>query len=176
MRHSILSPSVLLMAALPFAACSIDVQKHDSGRSADVDIRTPTGTLAVRTAVPAEGTGLAVYPNASPARGHGHDESADVDIDTAWFGVKVVAAKFESDDDPAKVVAFYRDEMARYAPYIECRGHVRWHRSDRPTCRDGLSREVELAAGVENRQRIVVVKPQHDGGTEFSLVYVSTSH
>src|SRR5262245_19644532 len=176
MRPSILTPAALLMAVLPLAACSIDVQKHDSGRRADVDIRTPTGTLAVRTSVPAGGTGLAVYPNASPARGHGRDESADVDIDTAWFGLKVVAAKFESDDDPAKVVAFYRDEMARYAPYIECRGHVRWRHNDRPTCDDGSSRAVELAAGVQNRQRIVVVKPQHDGGTEFALVYVSTSH
>jgi len=175
MRHSILSPAALMMAVLPLAACSIDVNKHDSGRSADVDIRTPTGTLAVRTAVPAEATGLAVYPNASPARKDGHDESADVDIDTAWFGVKVVAAKFESNDDPAKVVAFYRDEMARYAPYIECRGHVRWHGNDRPSCRDGSSHAVELVAGVKNRQRIVVVKPQHDGGTEFALVYVSTS-
>jgi hypothetical protein len=164
------------MAVLPLAACSIDVTKHDAGRSTDVAIRTPTGTLAVRTSVPGEGTGLAVYPNAWPARGHGHDESADVDIDTAWFGVKVVAAKFESDDDPAKVVAFYRDEMARYAPYIECRGHVRWHRNDRPTCHDDSSRAVQLAAGVEHRQRIVVVKPQHDGGTEFALVYVSTSN
>jgi hypothetical protein len=175
MRHSLLSTAVLVMAVLPVAACSIDVQKHDSGRSADVDIRTPTGSVAVRTSVSAEGTGLAVYPNAWPAREHGHDESADVDIDTAWFGVKVVAAKFESDDDPAKVVAFYRGEMARDAPYIECRGHVRWHRSDRPTCHDGSTRAVELAAGVEKRQRIVVVKPQHDGGTEFALVYVSTS-
>jgi len=175
MRQSILSPAALVMAVLPLAACSIDVTKHDSGRSADVDIRTPTGTLAVRTSVAAEGTGLAVYPNAWPAREHGHDESADVDIDTAWFGVKVVAAKFESDDDPAQVVAFYRDEMARYAPYVECHGHVRWHRNDRPTCRDGSSRTVELAAGVEHRQRTVVVKPRRDGGTEFALVYVSTS-
>jgi hypothetical protein len=176
MPHSVLSRAALLIAVLPLAACSIDVNKHDSGRSADVDIRTPTGTLAVRTSVPAEGTGLAVYPNARPARKHGRDESADVDIDTAWFGVKVVAAKFESDDDPAQVLAFYRDEMARYAPYVECRGHVRWHRNDRPACSDGSSREVELAAGVENRQRIVVVKPQNDGGTEFALVYVSTNN
>jgi len=174
MHYSTLLPAALVMAALPLAACSIDVNKHDGGRSADVDIRTPTGTVAVRTSVTAEGTGLAVYPNAWPARGNGHDESADVGIDTAWFGLKVVAAKFESDDDPAKVVAFYRDEMARYAPYLECRGHVRWHR-DSPTCHEGSSGAVELAAGVEKRQRIVVVKPQHDGGAEFALVYVSTS-
>ena len=174
MRQSILSRAALVIAVLPLAACSIDVTKHDSGRSADVDIRTPTGTLAVRTSVPPDGTGLAVYPNAWPAREHGHDESADVDIDTAWFGVKVVAAKFESDDEPAKVVAFYRDQMTRYAPFVECRGRVRWHRNDRPTCHHGSSGAVELAAGVEKRKRMVVVKPQR-GGTEFSLVYVSTS-
>jgi hypothetical protein len=174
MRHPILSPAALMIAVLPLAGCSVDVNEHDSGRRT-VDIRTPTGTVSVRTSVPAEGTGLAVYPNAWPARGNAHDESADVDVDTAWFGVKVVAAKFETDDDPTKVLAFYRDQMARYAPYVECRGQVRWHRNDRPACRDGSTREVQLAAGVENRQRIVVVKPLRGGGTEFALVYVSTS-
>src|SRR3954462_15224199 len=100
MRHPLLSPAALVMTVLPLAACSIDVNKHDSGRRTDVDIRTPTGTVAVRTSVTAEGTGLAVDPTASPARQHGPDESADVHIDTAWFGVKVVAAKFESGDEP----------------------------------------------------------------------------
>ena len=103
MHHQILTAAALV-AVLPLAACSIDVQKHNGGRNADVDIRTPTGAVSVRTAVPADGTGLAVYPNAWPSREHGREESADVDIDTAWFGVNVVAAKYESDDDPAKVL------------------------------------------------------------------------
>lgn len=164
---------VVLLAGFSLAACSIEVRKHDGGRQADVDVRIPNGALSVRTSVPPDGTGLAVYPNAWPSREHGRDESADVDIDTAWFGVKVVAAKFETDDDPAKVLAFYRDEMARYAPYLECRGRVRWQRHDRPTCREGWSREVKLVAGVEDRQRIVTVKPRA-GGTEFAMVYAAT--
>lgn len=158
----------------PLAACSVEVNKHGGGRHADVDVRTPAGALSVRTAVAADGTGLTVYPNARPSREHGHDESADVDIDTAWFGVKVVAAKFESDDEPAEVLAFYRKEMSRYSPYVECRGKVRWHRHDAPTCRERGSREVQLVAGVEERQRIVSVKPRA-GGTEFALVYVATN-
>jgi hypothetical protein len=64
--------------------------------------------------------------------------------------------------------------MANYAPYVECRGRVRWHRSERPSCREGTSSEVKLVAGVEHRQRVVSVKPHH-GGTEFALVYVATS-
>ena len=172
--HDQILTAAALVAVLPLAACSIDVQKHHGGRNADVDIRAPGGAVSVRTAVPADGTGLAVYPNARPSREHGRDESADVDIDTAWFGVKVVAAKYESDDDPAKVLAFYRGEMANYAPYVECRGRVRWHRSERPSCREGTSSEVKLVAGVEHRQRVVSVKPHH-GGTEFALVYVATS-
>lgn len=174
MPHT-LTAAALALASLSLGACSIDIDKHEAGHRKDVSIRTPAGALSVKTAVSADGTGLAVYPNAWPAREHGRNESADVDINTAWFGVKVVAAKFESDDAPEKVLAFYRGEMASHAPFVECRGKVRWHDDERPTCRERSTNEVQLASGIEERQRMVSVKPDGDGGTEFALVYVATN-
>ena len=174
---SSLAASGVLLLMLPLAACSIDVQKHDSGRRADVDIRTPAGGLAVHTGGSAEGTGLPVYPGARPAHHGNRDESADVDISAGWFGVKVVAAKFESDDEPEQVLGFYRGEMATYGPVVECRGNVRFRWRDgtkRPECRERQwSREFKLVTGTEDRQRIVSVKPR-GGGSEFAVVYVAT--
>jgi hypothetical protein len=170
--------SAALLTCLPLIGCSIDVQKHDGGRRADVDIRALGNTVAVRTAVSGERTGFDIYPGATLADRHHGGESADVDIQTAWFGVKVVAATYESDDSPERVLAFYRSQMQDRGDFIECRGKVdfKWRSgASRPVCRErSLSREVKLVAGSEDRQRIISVKPHRDG-TEFSLVAVATN-
>jgi len=162
---------------LPLAGCSIQVE-NGPGRDADVDIRTPAGTIAVHTAEDAGDTGLPVYPGAWPTHDRGDRDNADVDISTSWFGVKVAAAHFESDDSPERVLAFYRDEMDRIGDFTECRGEVKFRRRDgrkAPVCRERpWSSEVKLVAGTEDRQRVVSVKPAHSG-SEFSLVYVETS-
>ena len=165
--------TALVVAILPLTACSVEVNKHGGGDAADVDVRTPAGAIRVRAAAPSTDTGLQVYPNARLSREHGHRESADVSIDTAWFGLKVVAASYETDDEPAKVLEYYRQQMTRYSPFVECRGRVRWRRDDPPSCHDRDSTEVQLAAGIKARQRIVSVKPRASG-TEFALVYVNT--
>lgn len=177
MPTQLATATAALLVTLPLAACSIDVEKHDGGRRAKVDIWTPAGALAVRTAVPGEGTGLDVYPGAWPAEKHHAQESADVDLHTAWFGLKVVAAKYETDDSPERVLAFYRERMQQLGDVVECRGNVDFKWRDgarRPVCRErGRSREVKLVSGTEHRQRIVSVKPDGDG-SEFALVYVAT--
>ena len=167
-----------VIACLPLAGCSVDVQKHDGGRRANVDIRAFGNTVAVRTAVSGEKTGLDIYPGARLAERHHGKESADVDIQTAWFGLKVVAATYETDDSPERVLAFYRDQMQGRGEFIECRGKVdfRWRGgASRPVCRErSQSRDVKLVARTEDRQRIVSVKPHRDG-SEFSLVAVATN-
>jgi hypothetical protein len=62
-----------------------------------VDIKSPLGDVSVRTDVKNLDTGLPVYPGAQPLREHGEHESANVNVDSRWFGVKVIAAKYESD-------------------------------------------------------------------------------
>jgi hypothetical protein len=162
---------------LPLAACSIQVEKGP-GRDADVDIRTVAGSIAVHTAEDAGHTGLPVYPGAWPTHDRGDRDNADVDISTSWFGIKVAAAHYESDDSPDRVLAFYRDEMGRIGDFTECRGEVKFgRRSGRktPVCRERhWSSEVKLVAGTEGRQRVVSVRPAPDGA-EFSLVYVQTT-
>lgn len=94
--------------AFPIAACDIDVQKHESDGKADVDITTPVGNLSVRTNGETPDTGIAVYPGAQPLREEDDPGSADVTVGNSMFGVKVLAAKFESPDGTDKIIDFYR--------------------------------------------------------------------
>jgi hypothetical protein len=165
-------------ALVPLTGCGVDVRAGESGRKAEVDIRTPVGDMSVRTDVKTPDTGLAVYPGARPLREDGDGpENADVRIGSSLFGVKVVAANYESADRQEQILDFYRNEMKRYGNVTECRGEVdfRGRRgAQRPVCKEKpFSRDLQIVAGTEERQRIVVVKPR-GSGSEFSLVYVQT--
>ena len=162
-------------ALLPLAACGVDV--HEVERGKNVDIKSPLGDLSVRTDVKNPDTGLRVYPGAQPLREHGDPESADVNISSKWFGVKVIAANYESNDTQDKILDFYRQEMKVFGTVTECRGDVDFRGGPgerRAVCKERPSaRDIQLVTGTEDRQRLVSVKPR-SGGSEFSLVYVNT--
>ena len=173
LRRSPLSVVALLSMAVPLAACNIDVQKHESDGKADVDITTPVGNVSVRTNTGAADTGLAVYPGARPLEGEKEPGNANVQVGNSLFGVKVVAAKYESSDTENRIVDFYRNELKTYGEVLECRGNVNYH-GGRPTCREkAFEDDLQLVAGPEDNQRIVAVKPRGDR-TEFGLVHVQT--
>jgi hypothetical protein len=179
MKPAIRTPLTLALvfsAVLPLAACGIDVQDAEQGKK--VDIKSPFGSVNVRTDVENPDTGLPVYPGAQPLREHDDHESADVNISSPWFGVKVVAATYESDDTQEKVLDFYRQEMKAFGAVTECRGDVdfrrRGGREPRPVCKEKPSSpDVQLLTGTEERQRVVSVKPR-GSGSEIALVYVNT--
>ena len=176
-RHfTSLTTAALVAMALPIAACNIDVRKHESDGKANVDITTPVGNVSVRTNVERPETGLAVYPGATPLRDDDDPESADVNVGNSMFGVKVIAAKFESPDGQDKIVDFYRNELQAYGEVTECRGDVDFRGpkgTRRPVCREQFFSHdhLQLVAGPEDQQHIVLVKPRGDG-TEFGLVHV----
>ena len=164
-------------AVLPLAACSIDVREDEPGSPKDVDIRTPVGGMSVRTGVAAD-TGLAVYPGARPLREEGEPESADVSIASGPFGLKVIAAKFESDADSDAILRFYKEQMRSYGDVTECHGEIDFKggvRSARPVCKQRLfsRRETQLVVGTEDRHRLVTVK-RRGSGSEFAVIYIQT--
>jgi hypothetical protein len=162
-------------AVLPLAACGIDV--HESGPGKSVDVRSPLGAVSVRTDVKNPDTGLRVYPGATPLREEDDPESANVNVSSRWFSVRVVAAKYESRDDQDKLLDFYRKEMRTYGAVTECRGDVDFRGgpgAKRAVCnKKPFARDVQLISGTEEQQRIVAVKPR-GRGSEFSLVYLTT--
>jgi hypothetical protein len=173
---------ISLFCLIALAGCSVTTHEKDNGKKNDVDIRTPFGSLSVREgATNVRDTGLTLYPGARQRTDSNDDHhSANVNISSSMFGLKVVAMKFESDDSSDKVLAFYRREMGKYGKVADCTGggfNMNFHRRDKDaevTC-DGHDgdhdyREV-LKVGTENNQRIMAIKPKSNG-SEFALVYV----
>jgi hypothetical protein len=171
-------PVLPFLAVLPLmAACSIDVTDDGEGRKKAVDIQSPLGDLSVKTDVDNPDTGLPVYPGARPMRDKEEPESADVQLDSAWFDLRVMAAKYEGDASPAAVVEFYKRELAAYGPVTECRGDIDFkgrRGTQRAVCKErSRSGQVQLVVGTEDQHRIVSVKPRGNG-SEFSVVRIRT--
>ena len=181
MRASLLFFLVVAACITLLAGCSVTTHEKDNGEKHDVDIKTPFGSLSVREgSTDVKDTGLALYPGARPRKESGDENhSANVNISSSLFGVKVVALKFESDDSPDKVLAFYRKEMGKYGKVADCTGSfsMNFHRHDKDaevTCdgnESGHDYKEELKVGTENNQRILAIKPTSKG-SEFALVYV----
>ena len=172
------------LAVLFMAACSVNVKKEQNGEDKQVDIQTPVGGIHVSKGANVADVGLAVYPGARLKQkdSDGEDRSANVNISGLGFGLKVVALEYESDDSPAKLIAYYKDQLQRYGHVLECHtSHLDlntdakgWdHASHELTCEGSSGSNVELKVGTKENQHIVAVEP--DGkGSSFSLVYVRT--
>lgn len=171
------------IAVLILSGCSVNVKKGNDGEDKKVDIKTPFGEIHVDKAADARDTGLAVYAGARPKpKSHeGDEKSANVNISTSAFALKVVAVEYESDDPPNKIAAFYQNELKKYGTVLEChtshRGH--WgpdhnHGSEELKCEgDDRGNTIELKAGTRSNQHIVSIDPQGKG-SDFALVYVRT--
>ncbi|HKE83110.1 MAG TPA: hypothetical protein VKB50_05120 [Vicinamibacterales bacterium] len=168
--------SAVLATSLLLPACGVNVDRDDQGHRTKVDIHSPFGNVNVRTDVDASATGLPVYPGARPLRNRRDEpESADVNVGNSWFGVKVVALRFEHDDAPEPIVEYYKSALKTYGDVLECHGNIDFrHGSHAPVCKEReRSRETQLVVGSEERHRLVVVKPR-GSGSEFSAVYIQT--
>ena len=174
---------VALAAALISAGCSINVKKNDQGQEKKVDIDTPFGGIHVSKGADVRDTGLPVYPGARlKEKGDSDDEkSANVDISTSEFGLKVIALNYETDDTPDKVITYYKDQLKKYGSVLECHTqgrhadyshHSGKSDSDQLTCEgDNSGKTIELKVGTEGNQHIVAIDPQAKG-SDFALVYV----
>ena len=167
-----------LLALLVLAGCRVHSDRGDK----DVDIHTPLGSLSVhKGSTDPKATGLSVYPGAQIKQDfEDHDGSANVDISSSFFGLKVVALKYQSNDSPDKVLSFYKKDMAKYGSVVDCTGgfSLTFHRhssDSEVTCDNyegGSHRYREaLKVGTEYNQRIVAIRPTGNG-SEFALVYV----
>lgn len=181
---------VLFMTLLP--ACKINVNKADNGEDKKVDIQTPLGGIQINKEANVRDTGLPVYPGAREKQksGDGNEGKANVNISSGFFGLKVVAIEFLSDDPPEKVTAFYKGQLKKYGGVLECHtksrhgdepdidvnpGHDSDKKDNKLTCDKDSGSTIELKVGTKDNQHIVSVSPQDGGkGTDFALVYVQT--
>jgi len=185
----ILLAGKVIAVFLFLAGCSVNVKKEPNGQEKQVDINTLVGGIHVSKQADASDVGLMVYPGAhlKEKDSDGSDKSANVNISGFGLGIKVVALEYQSDDAPAKVLSFYKDQLKKYGNVLECHtsGHFNFNSdvklgshgskdaSSELSCEGDHGNSVELKAGRKNDQHIVAV--QSDGkGSSFSLVYVRT--
>jgi len=180
----ILALSSAISAVLLLSACSINVKKEKGGEDKQVDINTPVGGIHVSKDADVADVGLAVYPGARLKEKDfsGDNKSANVNISGFGYGLKVVALEYASDDPPAKVIAFYQDQLKKYGNVLLCHtSHLDVNAdikdSDRGshelTCEGSSGSNTELKVGTKENQHIVAVEPEGKGSS-FSLVYVRT--
>jgi hypothetical protein len=177
---------ISLAALLFFAGCTIKSNEGKDGKADKVDIKTPFGSLKVDEGVDVKDTGIPLYAGAKPyQKPNNEHNSANVNISSSFFGVKVVAAEFTSTDSPQKIADYYRNALKTYGKVVECKGSYSDNLNvqkdnnkddDVPVdCADshGDSDGVELKVGTRKHQHVVGIRP--DGsGSRFALVYVNT--
>ncbi len=173
------------IALMVLPACSVNVKKGENGEDKKVDINTPLGGIHVNNSADVRDTGLPVYPGARPKKKDNDDDekSANVDISSFGFSLKVVAVEYESDDPPSKVIAYYSDKLKEYGNVLQCHTNgstYNYHpsgdsrESKELKCEgDGGGKNVELKVGTQENQRIVSIEPAAKGSS-FALVYVHT--
>jgi hypothetical protein len=180
-----IAPAALVAALIVLPACSVNVKDKDKNGESRVDIQTPMGNIHVNEQPDIRETGLSLYAGSRSAPKEDGDDkkSANVNISGMGFSLKVVAAEFQSDDSPDKVISYYNKELQRFGKPIECHGpwtggdvDTDLHDHDKSakpvTCRKNESGDsVELKVGTEENQHIVAIKPEAKG-TRFALVYV----
>ena len=178
--------SVVTLLLLLLPACSVNVKKEANGEDKQVDIKTLVGGIHVSKQADASDVGLAIYPGArlKLKDSDGDDKSANVNISGFGFGVKVVALEYQTDDAPAKLIAFYKDQLKKYGSVLECHSskhvsvdaefsHKSGGESRALSCDSSSGDHVELKVGTRENQHIVAVEPEGKGSS-FSLVYVRT--
>jgi len=161
-------------------------QKQDGDADKHLDIQSSVGDLHLGNDADARKAGLPLYPGARLRHDKEDSDALNIGVLTEAFGMKLVVAKYDSDDAPGKVIEFYRERLKKYGKVLEC--HTSEHGGDahadfdddKPSkelkCEgDGKGPVTELKVGTEDNQRVVAIEP-HEGrsGSTFALVYVHT--
>ena len=173
-------------AVLLLPSCSVNVKKEANGEDKQVDIKTLAGGIHISKQADVSDVGLTVYPGARVKEkdSDGSDKSANVNVSGFGFGIKVVAVEYESGDAPARILAFYQDQLKKYGNVLEChtsRGnwnvnmgsHGSKDSSNELSCEGSGGGDIELKAGKKDDQHIVAVQAEGKGSS-FTLVYVRT--
>jgi len=183
-RHLTLAFALSAALALPVFAQDSDSQDKP------FDVRSSIGDMHVGKDASAQKQGLPLYPGAH-AKEEKDNDPLNFGILTDSFGMKLMVAKYESSDAPAKIVDFYRGKLKKFGTVLECHsqkhsGNVEVHDDDRDSdndkkeskelkCKENSGPVTELKVGTEDNQHEVAVEPADSGkGSTFALVYLYT--
>lgn len=184
-------PQLALAAAfamlLSLPALNAQGQQPDNGKKdPNLDVHSSVGDLHMGKDADARSAGLPLYPGAHLRPDEPDSDALNFGVLTESFGVKLVIAKYGSDDAPNKVVDFYREKLKRYGKVLECHTSERSgsahadvdDQKEQPSkqlkCEgDNTGPVTELKVGTEDNEHVVAIEPSHTGkGTIFALVYM----
>jgi hypothetical protein len=176
--------AVVLTFFLSVASVLAGVAQDADSQNKNLDIRSPMGDLHVGADADAKKIGLPLYPGARLKTHDSDSDQANLNVLTEAFGMKLVVANYVSDDDPAKIVAFYRNKLKKYGKILECHSDKHGgdvsvendkHADKELKCEQESGPVTELKVGSEENQHLVAVEAREGGrGSEFALVYVHT--
>jgi hypothetical protein len=177
--------SVAAFGLLLLGGCSVNVDDKDK-KNEKVDIQTPFANLKVDSSEKSADNGIPVYPGAHlrPADKDGDNHAANINIGAMGFGLKVIAAEYETNDSPEKVKAFYEDKMKAYGTMLVCKGHssgnsdvkINTHKNGddkKLSCDDTSGDGWEIKTGTGDNEHLVSIEP-NGSGTRFGTVLVQT--
>jgi hypothetical protein len=189
-------PAVLGLATaivLSFSASMVSAQTAgDSGQDKSFDVRSSAGDMHVGSEVDQRELGLPAYPGARLRQHDADKNNANLALSTSVFGMKLLVVNYDSDDDAAKIVDFYRGKMKKYGKVLECHSShhggnvnsgVNIDDSDESSSKskelkcegDNTGKVVELKVGTEDNQHVVAIEPAEKGkGSTIAMVYVHT--
>ncbi len=178
----LLEISLVSIAVLFALGCSMNVKETGKDAEKKVDIETPVGDIHVGKQVDPHAIGLDIYPGAKPVEKEeqGQEKSANVNISTGFFGLRVVAQEYQSDATPDKIIDYYTRQLKKYGNVLQCHGswkgeHVSMdHRSGdskQLKCEESSGDATELKVGTEDNQHLVSIAPDRKG-SKFALVLV----
>jgi len=172
-----------LFLALMASTALVWAQQSDSGDKS-FDVRSSVGDLHVGKDADAGKAGIPLYPGARPKVEKDNDP-LNFGVLTEAFGLKLIVAKYETADDPAKVITFYRGKLKKYGSVLECHSQrhdtgVSLRDDDKDSgnnrelkCEENSGPVTELKVGTEDNQRIVAVESGDAGsGSNFAIVYL----
>jgi hypothetical protein len=179
--------SAAFITALTISSLAAQSQNNQDKH---IDIQSSAGDLHLGTDADARKAGLPLYPGAVPHHDENDSNGVNLGLLTEAFGVKLVVAKYDSGDDPKKIIDFYRERLKKYGKVLECHrhDHAGSHAdfNDDDDDKDKGSKELkcegdntgpvtELKVGTENNQHVVAIEPNNGrSGATFALVFVHT--
>lgn len=173
-----LGGALALCVFLALSALAQDAQNSDK----PLDVQSSVGDLHLGKDADAQKAGLPLYPGARPKH-EADNDPLNFGILTESFGLKLVVAKYESNDPAGKILAYYKDKMKKYGKVLECHNtndNSGFHSDNnddhnRPLkCEGDNSGPVrELKVGTEGNAHIVAIESgEGDKTTTFAIVYV----
>ncbi len=183
---------ILAAAGFSMALATVNLAAQDKNQNDNqtkhLDIQSSAGDLHVGNDADARKAGLPLYPGARVRHDDEESNAANLSLFTDAFGVKLVVAKYDSDDAPGKVIDFYRDKLKKYGKVLECHTHEHGgthadfddddtkdkHAKELKCEGDNSGPVTELKVGTEDNQHVVAIEPKAGNGSSFALVYVHT--